>query len=249
MKKLYWIDDNIQQMLYIIQGAIMKFWKLNSVEDEGIASKIIVFGNACEVADIDQIPSEKEENKAYLKLFDLFLEGCMEEDGPDPERPTYNAKKNLIQEPVRYLYKQEAEHDLEAYKKMKESWILGDLGDSDDQNYQKAVREVELLIERMEIEPDSVVGIDMALLYDDFERLKNKKRILSMELFHRLSNNEGTSKCFIYSSEADVDEVRRNWEEVYRNFYGHTTIKIYQRMDFMQKGNADIVKEVEEMFK
>ena len=58
MKKLYWIDDDIQQMLYIIQGAITKFWKLDNIEDEGISSKIIVFGNACEAADVDQIPSE-----------------------------------------------------------------------------------------------------------------------------------------------------------------------------------------------
>ena len=249
MKKLYWIDDDIQQMLYIIQGAITKFWKLDNIEDEGISSKIIVFGNACEAADVDQIPSEDEEKKAYLKLFDLFLEGCMSEDGPNLERPTYKAKKELIQEPVRYLYKQEVEHDLEAYKKMKELWILGDLGNTDDENYKRASQQVEQLIERMEIEPNSVVGIDMALLYDDFERLKNKKRILSMELFHRLSNDKGTIKCFIYSSEADVDEVRRDWEEVYKDFYEDTTIKIYQRMDFMQKGNADIVKEVEEMFK
>ena len=68
MKKLYWIDDDIQQMLYIIQGAITKFWKLDNIEDEGISSKIIVFGNACEAADVDQIPSEDEEKKSVFEV-------------------------------------------------------------------------------------------------------------------------------------------------------------------------------------
>lgn len=247
MKQLYWIDDNIQQMLYIIQGAITKFWKLNSIDEEGIASKVIIFGNACEVADIDKISSEEDENKAYIKLFDLFLEGCMKKDGPNPERPTYKAKRNLIQKPVRFLYKKETKDDYEAYKKLKDLWISENLNKADDEAYQNAAQEAKSLVKRINIEKDSVVGIDIALLFGDLDRLREKKRILSMELYHKISE-EDNIKCFMYSSEADDDELRENWTEVYAQLYGSKTIKIYQRSDFMQKGNADIVKEVEKMF-
>lgn len=247
MKQLYWIDDNIQQMLYIIQGAITKFWKLDNEDVEGIASKVIIFGNACEVADKDEIPTEEDEKNAYVKLFDLFLEGCMKKDGPNVERPMYTAKKVLIQNPVHFLYKREVAEDLEAYKKMKCPWISGNLANSESADYMKATQEADLLIERMNIEPNSVVGIDIALFYGDLDRLREKKRILSMELCHKIS--EKKNRCFIYSSEADDDELRRNWEEVYKELYSAAPIKIYQRSDFMQKGKADIVKEVEEMFK
>ncbi|MDE7424684.1 MAG: hypothetical protein K2N51_13520 [Lachnospiraceae bacterium] len=246
MKQLYWIDDNFQQVNYIAQGAISKLWKLEDIDKEEIASKILIFGNAYKVADTDELPTEENEREVYQKLQDLFMEECQKHDGPSKDRPMYNEKKVLIQDPISYLYKREVSGDLEAYKKMKGAWISENLDDKNSENYEKAAREAGLLIERMKIKPASVVGIDIALLHDDLERLRQKRRILSMELCHQILSAH--IRCFMYSTEADDDILRKNWEEMYGSFYDNEEIKIYKRSDLMQKGNDDIVKEIDQMF-
>lgn len=247
MKQLYWIDDNFQQVNYIAQGAIAALWNLNDIDNqEGIASKMLIFGNAYKVADTDELPTEEKEREDYQKLNDFFVEACQEVDGPSMNRSIYNEKKALIQDPISYLYKQEVPDDLEAYKQMKGAWISENLSDIDSDDYAKAVNEANLLIERMEIKPGSVVGIDIALLHGDLQRLREKQRILSMELCHQILSNH--IRCFMYSTEADDDILRRNWEEKYCFFYDDEEVKIYKRSQLMQKGNNDIVKEIEKMF-
>lgn len=246
MKQLYWIDDNFQQVKYIIQGAMSKLWKLKDINQEGIASKVLIFGNAYKVADTDDLPKEEKEREDYQTLQDLFQERCQEEDGPNRERPIYNKKKELIKDSIFYLYKQEEPGDLCKYTEMKKAWISENLDDKNSENYKKAAEQASLLIKRMKIKPDSVVGIDMALLYDDLDRLRQRRRILSMELCYQMLNRN--IRCFMYSTEADDDILRKNWEEKYASFYGNEEIKIYKRSDLMQKGNDDIVKEIVQMF-
>lgn len=246
MKQLYWIDDNFQQVKFIIQGAMSKLWKLKDIDKEGISSKVLIFGNAYKVADTDELPKEEKEREDYQSLQDLFQEKCQEDDGPSKHRQVYNKKKVLIQDPIYYLYKQDEPGDLVAYRNMKGAWISENLDDKNSENYIKAAREADLLIKRMEIKPDSVVGIDIALLYDDLKRLRQKRRILSMELCYQMLSAH--IRCFMYSTEADDDILRKNWEEMYGSLYGNEDIKIYKRSDLMQKGNDDIVKEIEQMF-
>lgn len=245
MKRLYWIDDDIQEMIYVAHGAIKKLWKLNDFNAEGISSKVLIFGNAFESTDKDEVPTKDEEAETFRELYQMFLEECMVFDGPDRERPVYNAKKILIQDPVCYLYKKEVSGDLDAYREMKKIWISGEL-DSDTEDYEKAEKEADLLLERMCIEPESVVGIDIMLLFGDHDRLWKKKRILSMELYHKLSNkNIG---CFLYSSDAWVEELRQNWLQQYTALYGDKNVVIYKRTEVMQKGDTNIVEEIEKMF-
>ena len=44
MGKIYWVDDDFTQMLYIIQGGIAKLWRLKQTENESVQSNIIIFG-------------------------------------------------------------------------------------------------------------------------------------------------------------------------------------------------------------
>lgn len=153
----------------------------------------------------------------------------------------------MIQDPVCYLYKGEEPKDREDYLKLKKAWI-GKEASNDSEN-STAKQCAEQLIERMHIKPGSVVGIDIALLYDDIHRLQNSKCILSMELCNKMISNN--IKCFMYSSEADEYGLREKWYEVYKNEYKNDNqdIHIYQRSDFMQKGNYVIVDKIEQMFK
>lgn len=246
MKQLYWIDDDFERMKHVVQGAIRKLWKLDNIDSEGIKSRILMFGDAYAQLDIDEIPTEEDERKAYVELLNLFLEECMDYDGPDTERPVYNARKEFIQDIISFLYKRQKTGDLEAYKKMKNSWVSEKLSISESEEYMNAQKEADLLIGRMHIEPGSVVGIDIRLLYGDLDRLRKGERILSMELCYKLSNQN--MKCFMYSTDADDEKLVQNWEKMYLSLYNVGLVPIYKRNVLMQKGNTHILEEVEKMF-
>lgn len=246
MRQVYWIDDNTEQMLYIMQGAIAKLWKIEEKNAEGIASKLIIFGNACDDADTDDILSQEDENGVKIKLEDLLKELCSRQDGPNKERTVYNARKKLIKDKVSFLYKKENPDDRHQYQNLKRAWITEDLEDGGSAEYKKASNEVDELIQRIKIEERNVVGIDIALLYGDMDRLRKKKRIISMELYNKLSDLK--LSCFMYSSEADDDELMQNWRDAYQSFYQKLDVKIYQRSDFMQKGKVDVITEIEKLF-
>lgn len=245
MKQVYWIDDNIEQMIYIIQGAIKKLWKIEEENQEGIASNIIIFGNGCDDADTDDILSLEDENDTKDKLHDMLRELCGRRDGPNRERPVYNARKELVRDKVRILYKEENQNDKEQYRNLKRAWITDDL-DSESTQYKEASNEAIKLVERMDIEAGNVVGIDILLFYGDFDRLSKEKRIISMELYNIL-NKKGL-KCFMYSSEADNNQLMESWLKVCESLYQQSDVKIYQRSDFMQKKQSDVTHEIEAMF-
>lgn len=246
MKQVYWIDDNIEQMIYIIQGAITKLWKIEEENAEGIASNVIIFGNGYDDADTDDVLSQEDENDTKIKLQDMLLKQCGKQDGPNKERPVYNARKKLIEDKVYFLYKKENPGDKEQYQNLKRAWITHELMDSESTKYKEAVNEANKLIDRMKIEPESVVGIDILLFYGDFDRLKDKKRIISMELYNILIKKR--LNCFMYSSEADDNELMQKWCEVCKSLYKLENVKIYQRSDFMQKTKSDVTAEIEAMF-
>lgn len=246
MKQMYWIDDNIQQMLNIMQGAITKLWKIEEENAEGIASNVIIFGNACDDSDTDDIASQEDENDAKVRLEDLLQDLCGRLDGPNKEKPAYNARKELVEDKVNFLYKKENPDDKNQYQNMKRAWITEELQESEGDKYKKAAEEAEKLVERMNIGKEAVVGIDISLLYGDLDRLRNKQRIISMELYHILS--DGGLKCFMYSSEADDDELVQNWNQVCSSLYQTEDAKIYKRSSFMQKGKEDVITEIESMF-
>ena len=246
MKQIYWIDDNIEQMMYIIQGAIKKLWKIGQRDVDGIASNIIIFGNDRDDSDTDDILSQKNENDIKIRLHDMSRLLCDSQDGPNLEQPVYNSRKELVKDKVNILYKEENPEDKNQYQNLKRAWITNEFTDSENEKYKEATEEAHKLIERMKIDSESVIGIDILLFYGDYERLRDKKRIISMELYDILKKR-GFS-CFMYSSEADDNELMQNWCEICESFYQQRDIKIYQRSDFMQKSRRDISAEIEAMF-
>lgn len=246
MRQVYWIDDNIEQMMYIVQGAITKLWKTEDANAEGIASNVIIFGNAYNSADTDDILSQEDENETKMRLHDMLRKQCEKQDGPNKKKPVYNTRKELIKDKVNFLYKKEKPHDKEQYQNLKRAWITDELTNPEGTEYKEAVNEAKKLIERMKIEPKNVVGIDISLFYGDFDRLRNKKRIISMELYNIL--NENGLNCFMYSSEADDNELMQNWRDVCELLYQQKDVKIYQRSDFMQKEQSNVTAEIEAMF-
>ena len=246
MEKIYWIDDSVQQLLYILHGAISKLWEIENLDQEGIASELIVFGNAWEEMDTDELLSREDQSETEEKIRDHFEELCIKNDGPNKERPSYNKKKRLIENCVKYVYVQDDCDDIAQYKRLKNAWINTEIGDDKKPEYMTAAGYVQELIKRMNLQEMSVVGIDIALLYDDMERLEKGKRILSMELYNKISRRK--LKCFMYSSEADDDDLMNNWLKVYSKLYKKADVDIYQRSDLMQRGGEKIIDKIKDMF-
>ncbi len=249
-KTIYWIDDNTGKMNDVIHGIISKFWKLDSNE-EGIASKIIIFGNASLASGSEVLWTEAEEWKFYNKIFNYFKDQCTDIDGTNPSQETYNKNKELIKEPVQILYKQECSaEEKEFYQKTLEIWGKGELKDSGSEEYKKAQGLVRELITKMQIPTGAGVGIDLELINGDFRDNRVTKRILSMELYHQLKSSN--YKCFLYSTEADYDSITKSWNEVYSRLYdteSMSEIKIYIRNDMMKKGDDAALREIEKMMK
>lgn len=246
MKKIYWIDDNMQQLTYILQGAISKMWEIENSKEEGIASEVIVFGNAWEEMDTDSLPSLKDQSETEDMVHDHFLELCIKKDGPNEDRPSYCEKKKLIENCVNYIYVQDNPEDIKQYKELKCAWMSTDLNDKESSKYEEAANMVQQLINKMNLQEKAIVGIDMALLYGDMEKLEGKNRILSMELYKKISDNG--LKCFMYSAEADDDDLMNNWLDTYAALYEKKDVKIYQRSDLMKKGGEKIINEIKAMF-
>ena len=196
--------------------------------------------------DTDELLSREDQSETEEKIRDHFEELCIKNDGPNIERPSYNKKKRLIENCVKYVYVQDDCDDIAQYKRLKNAWINTEIGDDKKPEYMTAAGYVQELIKRMNLQEMSVVGIDIALLYDDMERLEKGKRILSMELYNKISRMN--LKCFMYSSEADDDDLMNNWLKVYSKLYKKADVDIYQRSDLMQRGGEKIIDKIKDMF-
>lgn len=247
-KTIYWIDDNTGKMLDVIHGIISKFWKLDSNE-EGIASKIIIFGNASLISGSKALWTASEEREFYDKILSCFKDQCTDIDATNPSKETYNKNKELIKDSVRILYQQEcSDVEKDFYRDVLETWGKGELQDSGSEEYKKAQGLGSELITKMQIPPGSGVGIDLELINGDFRDNMVMKRTLSMELYHQLKSIN--YKCFLYSTEADYDSITKSWDEMYHKLYdteSMSKIKIYTRNDMMKKGNDLAVREIEKM--
>lgn len=247
-KTIYWIDDNTGKMNDVLHGIISKFWKLN-LNEAGIASKIIIFGNASLASGSTVLWTEEEEWKFYDKVFHYFKDQCTDIDATNPSIETYNKNKELIKGAVRILYKQECSaEEAKFYRDTLETWEKSELENSESEEYKKARDLVRKLIMKMQIPPGVGVGIDLELINGDFRDNMVTKRILSMELYHQLKSNN--YKCFLYSTEADYDSITKSWNEVYSRLYdteSMTEIKIYTRNDMMKKGDDAALREIEKM--
>lgn len=249
-KKIYWIDDNIQQMLNIVYGIVSKFWNLDS-EEEGIAAKIIIFGNASITPGTKELWTELEEEEFIDNLYKIFKRKCRSVDATASENLTYKKNKALIEDSAKILFKKEIpEEEYEFYQKILRIWGKSDLEDANSGEYQSARKLVEQFIAKLEMEEESGVGIDLELIYGDIIENKVPKRILSMELYYQLKKQK--YKCFLYSTRGDSEKVKNSWKEIYQKCYPDDeddNITIFSRTDMMEKGNDKVIDNIEQIIK
>lgn len=88
------------------------------------------------------------------------------------------------------------------------------------------------MIAEFAIPEEAFVAIDLVLLYKDDERVKNGNKILSMELYHKLSLAR-PGRCFVYSRYISDIKLASTWESIYhKNYDPDIMVKLYKRKDF-----------------
>ena len=241
---IYWIDDNIEQMLYVVQGVFTQLWDLKN--EDGVKSKIVIFGNGCEEYDSNDLCSMEIEQKYTLRLWNMFVDKCQDVDGARRGNETFGRNEELIQEPIRFLFKKGNEEEEDFYKSIKNLWIHGNLN-ADSKDYQSVKDKTTQLLEKIKIDEDSCVAVDLVIFFDDLDRVINGKRIFSMEMYNQLV--ERGNKCFIYSSDADQEEVIAQWKNTYRELYNQDAeVEIYQRIQLTEEGRHNMAEVIKGQF-
>ena len=246
MKKLYWIDDDFDEMFYVTQGAISKLWHLDDKKmslDDKVCSRIIIFGNSCRKRDTFQLASQEDEEIACQEIAQLYMERCIRVDGPDPARPVFKNNLKLIigdsddmPGPVTFLLKEEDADNMDKFRRIYNAWINPTEG-KEGEKREEECNQVKELIGWMKIEKGSSVGIDTLLLLGDNDRIREGKRIISMEIYNQLIKDQ--YECFLYSSEAENFAFTENWIDTYKKLYADTEdgaegLSIISRKDLLQ---------------
>lgn len=260
-KTLLWIDDSMELILEVIHGLIVDSWKLNEENEEGMRTRILIFGDAGLERNSEALWSQADEKEMNLKLLDLFLEKCENVEGPTSGNETAERNWHLVDKAIQILFKKEdSDEDLNLYHATKAIWKEESdkaLSKDEKSGYEQAKKYVTQIIERMHIaqaaeadgtaggeEAGTIIGIDLELLAGDIERAKSGKRIISMEFFNQL--REKQYPCFIYSSHADDKQLIDAWTCAYRELYqDERPVTTYERSSFSKKGRDHMLSQIE----
>lgn len=261
-KTLLWIDDSMELIMEVIQGAIVDSWKLDKEGEEGMRTKILLFGDACLERDSAALWKQEDENRMNRDLFNLFIDECEDIEGPTSGNETAEKNMYLIDKAIQILFKEEdKKEDLNFYNDVKHIWKeklieereSGEEKEHKKENYEQAKQYVTAIIERMQIDKvsgttekseETIIGIDLELLLDDLERARDDKQIISMELYHQLRMKG--YPCFIYSSHADDKQLIDAWKNTYKRLYNdEESVTTYERSDFSIKGMENMISRIE----
>lgn len=272
-KTLLWIDDSMELIMEVVQGAIIDSWKLGEENEEGMKTKILIWGDATLERNSMTLWERENEIRMNRKLHKLFLEACENVEGPTNGNETAKKNLHLIEGAIQILFKEEdTEEDRILYHAARKKWKeeldderqLKEEGKKSEEkepqksNYEQAKEYVTKIIERMNInkaagagadsKEETIIGIDLELLSDDLERARDGKRIVSMEFYHQL--REKQYPCFIYSSHADDNQLIDAWKNTYKQLYNdENPVTTYERSDFNKKGRENMISNIEATIK
>lgn len=243
VEKIYWIEDNIDRALEIVNETYYSLWGNES--EDGISSTFCFFGDAYKSNEEEQPLTKKQ-----IQLFDEKVKVLMRRHCKNLEKWKYSGnlyekKKKLIEEQNMLIAEGDTKisnilnvwRNEEELKKYVEDKV----------NDKYSVKPI--LDEMGIIETESTdkirVGIDVVLLLGDIERVYKGLPIISMEIYTK--TEERGYKCFLYSSYTYDAMLIEKYKEIYEETY-KKDIKIIRERDFfrgMQSKNT-IFSEIEE---
>lgn len=231
-KIIYWIDDDINKIQSIMQGAVVKLWNLNG-EGKKYKSKIIVFGNGFTMPEDNSLFDGKLKEQLNKKIKEQYREECEDIDGFEI-KSTYRDNKWLIEgDVVDIPFMNESDSKVkDIYYEAYECWTKEDLGD--EGKYNDASEKVKCIIEQMTIDSNAYVFIDIDLLFGDYIKVNDNKLVICMEFYKQLHDNN--LECFFYSTNMIADDIEKRFLETFKAKYEYEDIIVYDRRFFIKKG-------------
>lgn len=229
MKELYWIDDNINKIGEYAEGIFKDLW--GDKGEEGVASKILVFGDDYKRSETERNWNHEAEKKLNEKIQNYLMAHCRDIDmwNFSESVSTYSEKKNLINDMTKLIDMENAE-----LKQLILNWKR--IEKDADVNDEKL--SVKKLIDQMKIPKRVGVMLDVALLSGDRTRvLHNGVPIISMKLYETLK--EEKHECILYSSFTYDYPFIEKWIEIYNEGKEAEKCvkKIYSGKDLLDKAN------------
>lgn len=239
-KTLYWIDDDISNILDLAKHAFPVLWGLD--QEDHIINKVISIGDDLKKGLDSELLNDKRERNIIHRLTGYFKNECDRLEQAKPGHELFQKNKYITDEIFRLFAKisteitEEADKDKQnkindLTKRVINFWKNPENLKNDEEN-KKNQSDIDELIAEFAIPDDAFVAIDLVLLYKDNERVKEGNRILSMELYRRFVSTR-PERCFIYSRYISDIKLAEKWQEIYRDSYGDKDIiKLYKRKDF-----------------
>lgn len=242
-KTLYWIDDDIANILDLAKHAFPVLWGLG--DSDHIINKVILFGDDLKKGLDSELLNDKRERNIIHRLTSCFKDECDKIEQANSEHNLFEEKKYITKDIFRLFAKIPTDITTEADKKKQHELIaltkrIIDFWKNtekllNDEEYKKNQEDIDKLIAEFSIPEDAFVAIDLVLLYKDDERVKKGNKILSMELYHKLSLAR-PERCFVYSRYISDIKLASTWEEIYHRDYNlDNMVKLYKRKDFNAK--------------
>ncbi|MCD8014455.1 MAG: hypothetical protein LUG99_15015 [Lachnospiraceae bacterium] len=252
-KAIFLIDDDPGGIMSIVKSIFPRLWKID--EEDGIETHICIFGNAEYTGDVYHLLRKKQQELEFGRAVEnqlwyecnYYEETEYESENVDPdsdteECATFNKKINLVADKVHMLYTESDEDAKTEYETICREWMTDVsvcVGNREDDKSPLCVNDrakecVDKLLHRMNIPVQACVGLDLALLQGDIDRVKeNHRPIISMELYKRIKEKHW---CFLYSKYVMDQDFTNEWKNVYRSFYGDSDNPvIYQKNEMYRK--------------
>lgn len=244
-KHLYWVDDSVKTMSMVLENLFPAIW------DSDISCEIILFGNHYCSKEDEHGPTEEDCASIAGAIRQAFCIYCQYTDDREwrEQGETYELKKEIFKDPAIRLIPMKAQSEGTDHKteQMAKDWMnstkLEKLSSAaKDPNDQKPIQEllldqgmeVDTLIEAMELEENSVVALDICLLYGDDQRIREGVPVICMALYDALSKKKHS--VFLYSDLAISKEAKESWLKTYETFFGDTSeVLIHGRYSLVTK--------------
>ncbi len=220
-KSMYWIDDNPHVIMNIVDGVFSKLWNLDG--EESIETHVRIFGNEGQESRGLGLWDKNDEKEFQAKIVQKFEQLCRNVD-PMGDENVFQKKSGLICDNIVMMYKlpeNETEvKEIEEYRKFCNIWQSCPCETKENAICitEEARESARTLLKKMDIIEGACVGLDLALLQGDMEKVKDEgKPILSMELYHLIKQQH---ECFLYSRYMFDKSFIESWKKVYAKVYG-----------------------------
>ena len=246
---VHWIDDCSGQIFNIAAGAMSFLW------DEGVISKIYLFGDGNWQDGATTSPSEYNEKNLNKTLTQIFRAACIEHDRVrwHSEGTTYRERRDYISVDkdnglatiVRVIQSSSEDSPVSALMKVwsdpEKLKTLKTECDNASINQEKLKEKgfgIDALMDQIKLSEGDAIALDVLLMRHDSDRItKQRLPSISMAIYDWCQSN--SRNCYVYSHYSFDDELVNAWKSVYREVFSSNEPKTIYMENHLTKNEKN----------